>query len=168
MVKVLFDWDNPDLDYVYALKRGIKLIVFSVCRPLGIRFKYIEEIYTETDRHAKTIAKLNEMLGVETVFGIRDIVSDAKPNVVKYLKDSGQDVRRHVHIGFRGPDRKRLWFPPLIQSMDTWHYEIQYFNGIRVKLKEGELPIWHIDRPYRLATYIDFIYEMKGEEKRTQ
>jgi hypothetical protein len=109
--------------------------------------------------------KLNEMLGVETVFGIRDVVSDAKPYMVDYLKEHGQDVRKHVHIGKHGPNRIRTWEPPLTQSMDTWHFDVDYYDGHPPTLKEGELPIWHIDRPYRFGTYIDFIYEMKQKEK---
>jgi hypothetical protein len=49
--------------------------------------------------------------------------------------------------------------------VDTWDFEIKYYNGIKQELKEGELPVWHVDRPYRLVTYINFIYEMKGEKK---
>jgi len=167
-MKVLFDWDNPDLDYIYAMQRGIKPIVYSVCRVLHLRPKYVEEVYTETDKYVETVSKLNQMLGVETVFGIRDDVSKVKPRSVIYLREHEKDVRRHIHIGKRGPDRKRLWEPPLTQSMDTWHYDVDYYEGHKPILKEGELPIWHIDRPYRISTYIDFIYETKEKSKEKQ
>lgn len=52
--------------------------------------------------------------------------------------------------------------------MDSWDFEIKYFNGIKQPLKPGELPVWHIDRPYRIGTYINFIYEMKELEKRSE
>jgi hypothetical protein len=164
-MKVLFDWDLPSLDYMYTLKRGIKLIIYSVCCVLHLRPKFLDDIYIETDKNAIAIMKLNEMLGVETVFGIRDVVSDAKPYMVDYLKEHGQDVRKHVHIGKHGPNRIRTWEPPLTQSMDTWHFDVDYYDGHPPTLKEGELPIWHIDRPYRFGTYVDFIYEMKQKEK---
>jgi len=164
-MKVLIDWDNPNLDYMYAFKRGIKLILYSMCVLFHLRPKFLEDIYLETDKHIETIMKLNEMLGVETVFGIRDVVSDAKPYIINYLKEYNKDVRKHVHIGKYGPNRIRTWNPPLTQSIDTWDFEIKYYNGILQPLKEGELPIWHIDRPYRLSTYIKFVYEMKNREK---
>lgn len=158
--KVLFDWDNSDLDYIYAVQRGVKLIVYAVCKVLRLRPKYVEEIYTETDRYAEAVSKLNQMLGIETVFGIKDSVSKSKPRSVIYLKEH-DDVRRHIHIGKHGPSRQRLWEPPLTQSPDTWDFEIKYYKGLKPTLKEGELPVWHIDRPYRLATYISFVYETK-------
>jgi hypothetical protein len=164
-MKVLFDWDLPELDMKYCFSRGIKLVLFSFCTFLHLRPKFLEDIYLETDEYAKALIKLNEMLGVETVFGIRDVVSDAKPYMVNYLKDHNQDVRKHIHIGKHGPDRIRTWEPPLTQSMDTWDFEIKYYNGILQPLKDGELPLWHIDRPYRLQTYINFVYEMKNKER---
>jgi hypothetical protein len=162
MLRVLFDWDNPDLEPLYAVRRGVKLVVYGLCKLLGLRPGYVEEVYTETDRYAETIAKLNRMLGVETVFGVKDNVSEAKPSSLEYLRSSGHDVRRHIHIGKHGSGRRRLWEPPLTQSMATWHFDEDYYQGVRVELKEGELPIWHVDRPYRLATYIDFLYENGG------
>ena len=166
MMKILFDWDDPDLNWVNSLKRGIELIVYGLCKPFGIRFKFIEEIYTETDKYVMTITKLNRLLGIDTIYGIRDCVSENKPHSVIFLKNSGQDVRRHIHIGKKGLDRQRLWEPSLTQSINTWHFAEDYHNGIKIKLKKGELPIFHIDRPYRLSTYIDFLYENRSELKK--
>jgi hypothetical protein len=158
-MKVLFDWDDPDLEPLYALKRGVKLIVYAFCKFLGLRPKYVEEVYLETEEYAKAISKLNRMLGVETVFGIKDNVAEAKPSSLRYLRASGNDVRRHIHIGKYGSDRRRLWEPPLTQSMDTWHFDQDYHKGVKVELKRGELPIWHVDRPYWFISYVNFLDE---------
>ena len=165
-MRILHDWDDPDLYWIDAFKQGMKLLVYSACKLFHIRFSYIEDIYTQTDKYAETLVKLNSLVGVEGVFGIRDCVAEEKPNAVTYLKDSGQDVRKHIHILKKGPNRKRLWEPPLTQSMDTWHFDNDYYKGIKVKLKEGELPIFHVDRPSRLPTYIDFLYENRSELKK--
>jgi hypothetical protein len=166
-MKVLFDWDLPELDMKYCFSRGVKLILFSFCTFLHLRPKFLESIYLETDEYAKTLVILNEMLGVETVFGVRDVVIEAKPEMYEYLKKNARDVRVHRHIGKYGKDRKRTWEPPLNQSMDTWDFEIKYHNGIIQPLKEGELPVFHVDRPYRFSTYIRFIHDNRNNTTKT-
>jgi hypothetical protein len=47
--------------------------------------------------------------------------------------------------------------------MDTWDFDSDYHNGVEVKLKEGELPVFHVDLPYRLSTYIDYLYKHRSE-----
>jgi hypothetical protein len=137
--------------------------MYSVCKFFHIRIKYVEDIYTQTDKYVETLVKLNSLVGVEGVFGIRDCVAEEKRLTISYLKNSGQDVRRHIHVLKKGPNRKRLWEPPLNQSMDTWHFDSDYHNGVEVKLKEGELPVFHVDLPYRLSTYIDYLYKHRSE-----
>ena len=163
-MKVLFDWDSPNLSGKWAIRQGLYLIVYGALKFLGIGFP--KEIANETDNYVSTILKLNDMLGVEMVIGIRDPVKTAKAETVKKLRDKGYDVRRHVHIGENSdPNRQRLWEPPLNQTPHTWRYDVDYIAGKHVKLLPGELPIWHFDRPYHLKNYIDFLYnELRKKE----
>ena len=156
-MKVLFDWDNPNLSGKWAIRQGIYLIVYGVLKFLGVNFP--REIANETDDYASTILKLNDMLGVETVIGIRDPVKAAKTRTVEKMVEAGCDVRRHIHIGKNSdPNRQRLWEPLLKQTPHTWHYDIDYVAGKPMNLLPGELPLWHFDRPYHLKNYIDFLY----------
>ena len=160
-MKILIDWDQPNLSGSYAIKRGIKLIAYGICKKLNLRPKFVDEIYRETDEYAITISRLNELLGIYTIYGIRDSVKYEKNPTIEQLWKN--DVRRHIHIGENNdPDRQRLWEPALNQSKDTWHYDDDYYNGHEVTLKEGELPIFHVDRPFRLQTYIKYLYEHRA------
>lgn len=69
-MRILHDWDDPDLYWIDAFKQGTKLLVYSICKIFHIRFNYIEEIYTQTDKYAETLTKLNSLVGVEGVFEI--------------------------------------------------------------------------------------------------
>jgi len=161
-MKVLFDWDQPHLSGLYAIKRGIKLIVFGICKTLKLRPTYVEEIYRETDDYAQALSQINELCGIQTIYGIRDHVRIEKSDTIEKLKEKN-DIRRHTHIGEApDPNRTRRWEPPLQQTKDTWYYDEDYYNGHEVPLKEGELPVFHVDRPYRLQTYIKFLYEHRS------
>jgi len=158
---MLIDWDQPNLSGSYAIKRGIKLIAYGICKKFGLKPKFVEEIYKETDEYAITLSRLNELLGIYTIYGIRDNVKYEKNPTIEQLWKN--DVRRHIHIGENNdPDRQRLWEPALNQSKDTWYYDEDYYNGHEVTLKEGELPVFHVDRPFRLQTYIKYLYEHRG------
>jgi hypothetical protein len=161
-MKVLIDWDQPNLSSIYAIKKGIKLITYGICKWLHIRPKFVEEIYRETDEYMLTLSRLNELIGVQTIFGVRDNVKAVKEEVINKLPPT-DDVRRHIHLGHnRDPNRQRLWEPALQQTKSTWHYDEDYYHGHEVTLKEGELPVFHVDRPYRLQTYIKYLYEHRA------
>ncbi len=159
MKKVLIDWDNPNVGGSWAIRRGLNLIAYGILKGLRIS-KLPKEIEKETDDYALMILKINDMVGVETIVGIRDPVRSAKGTTVDAMVNAGYDVRRHIHIGDRAdPDRRRVWEPPLRQSPLTWHYDSDYVAGKPVKIPPGELPIWHFDKPYWMKYYIDFLYK---------
>lgn len=167
-LEVLFDWDDPNPNPVWSIKRGIKLILYGCFSLVHMRPKFLSDMYKETDEYAIAITKLNELLGVNMIYGVRDNVLKDKRSLIESFRASGRDVRRHVHIGEPpDPNRKRLWEPTLIQSMDTWHYDRDWIAGKKVQLREGEHPIWHFDTPYYFCGYIDFLYaKLKEEEKK--
>ena len=159
------DWDDPNIRGSWAIKKGVKLILYGILVLFRKTNWAPKEIMRETDDYAETMLKINDLLGIETVIGVRDSVKLAKIKTVEKMIEKGYDVRRHTHIGEPpDPNRQRLWDPPLHQTPHTWHYDIDYVAGNRVELLPGELPVWHIDRPHYLKHYIDFLYnEFKGE-----
>jgi hypothetical protein len=165
-LKVLFDWDTPDVDAFWCIKRGIKLFFFGCCNLFHIHPFFFRDMYEETDSYAIAITELNELLDVDTVYGITDDVAKEKKVLIDYLKSSGKDIHRHIHVGKYGFNRKRVWYPPLNQPKKTWHYDTDWMKGNRVPLEDGELPIWHIDARYLFEVYIDFLYENLKEKKK--
>ena len=110
-----------------------------------------------------TLIKLNKLCGVDQIFGIRDIIGDKYGEEINalYLAYDDLDVRQHIHIGEApDPNRIRLWWPPLLcQSPESWHFDTKYSKGEKVVLGYNERPIFHVDRPYHLALYIDYLFE---------
>jgi len=156
--RVLIDWDNPNIGGSWAIRKGLKLIVYGVLKGLGVK-SLPKEIERETDDYALMLLRINDMAGVETVVGVRDPVRSVKAETVEKMISLGYDVRRHAHIGEPpDPDRKRIWEPPLSQSPQTWNYDREYVAGNPVELAPDELPIWHVDTPYWAKHYVNFLY----------
>ena len=112
--------------------------------------------------YMRTLIKLNKLCGVDQIFGIRDIVDDRHKQEINALSFYyAIDVRRHIHIGENSdPDRIRTWWPPLLcQTPKTWHFDTKYSKGEKVVLGYNERPIFHVDRPFHLALYIDYLFE---------
>jgi len=167
VIKILHDYDEPFLSGKYAISRGLKLIIYGICRYLGIRPKLVESIYNETRENADTIIKLDKLVGVTPIMGIRDVVQQYYPNLMTELKRYGVDVRTHIHIGEApNPQRIRTWEP--IEGLEkitsnVWHYDKDHVLGKRPLLNRGEIPVWHVDRPNWLNHYVDFLYEVLVE-----
>ena len=167
-IRILHDYDEPHLRSYYAIKRGLKLLLYGVCKRLGLRLTIIEPIYNEVREYADTLIKLDKLVGVTSVMGIRDKVQEHYPEIMEELSEYCVDLRTHIHIGdIPDPNRIRTWEP--INKLENitsnvWHYDTDYVMGQRPKLKDGEIPIWHIDRPHFLKHYINFLYEVLVEE----
>lgn len=146
----------------------MKLLLYGIFKRLGFRFKFIEPIFDEVREYADTLIKLDKLVGVTPIMGIRDKVQDQFPDIMKELGEYGVDVRTHIHIGEPpDPNRIRTYEPlPGLEHItsNVWHYDTDYVSGNKPILKEGELPIWHVDRPDFLKHYINFLYEVLIEE----
>ncbi len=159
-LKVLHDWDEPVNGGSWYFLKGIKYMLYGICKFLGFPF-LVKDIAEEPKRTAILIAKLDKLTGVHGIFGIRDHVTKTYPDTVDELKSMRMEVRRHIHIGDRpDPNRKRLWDPPLNQPIRTWQYDADYISGSKVLLEEDELPIWHVnqDSSKNFNEYIKFLY----------
>jgi hypothetical protein len=162
-MRVLHDYDEPHLSAKYAIRRGLKLILYGISKYIGFKIKITEGIYNETRENADTIIKLDKLVGITPILGVRDKVQEYYPDIMDELNKYGVDVRTHIHIG-EAPDinRIRTWDP--IEGLEkissnVWHYDKDHVLKRRPKLKDGEIPIWHIDRPNWLKFYVDFLYE---------
>jgi hypothetical protein len=156
-LKVLIDYDHPQINRGWAWRRGRQLITYALRRKLGL-----EASNDETDDYLQTLIRLNKLCGIETAVGLRDVVEIEKPELRGMLEDSGVEVHSHIHLGENSdPNRQRKWNPPLNQSRATWHYDQDYVAGIHPRLRPGELPCFHADYPYLLSHYIKFLYEWK-------
>jgi hypothetical protein len=153
-MKVLHDYDSGGLGGYYALRRGIKLLIYALKRWLGVA-----DPGFETDRYLETMLKLDALCGVDSVVGLRDTVIFMNNHLPAMVMGYGAELHNHWHIGeVNDPDRKRFWNPPLNQPNKTWQYEVDWINGKALRLEPGELPIWHADYPYRFSDYVDFLY----------
>jgi len=163
-MRILHDHDDPYLRANYAIKRGVKLFIYGIFKHLGLKPKFLEPIYNEVREYADTIIKLDKLVGVTPIMAIREEVQDQFPDIMKELSEYGVDVRTHIHIGEPpNPNRIRTYAPldGLEQiSSNVWHYDTDYVSNQRPTLKEGEIPIWHVDRPQFLKHYIDFLYKV--------
>ncbi len=145
----------------------MRLFLYGIFKRLGLKPTFLEPIYNEVREYADTIIKLDKLVGVTPIMGIRDKVQDQFPEIMKELGENGVDIRTHIHIG-EIPDPNRIrTFEPLDGlehiSSNVWHYDTDYVSNQRPTLKEGEIPIWHVDRPQFLKHYIDFLYEVLVE-----
>jgi hypothetical protein len=167
-LKVLHDWDEPYNGGLWYFKKGIKYLLYAVCKQIGFP-NLIKEVAEEPKITAKLIAMIDEIAGIHGIFGIRDDVKKVYPDTISELENMNVEIRNHLHIGeYPDPTRKRLWQPSLNQPIRTWHYDTKYVSGNKLLLKNGELPIWHVneDSSKNFQEYIKFLYNVlcQGEE----
>ena len=167
-MKVLHDWDRLEIEGRWARSRGISLLLYCLSRKFNFlnRVKYVREnaakIEGEKLAYMATLIKLNKICGVRQIFGIRDIVKNKYREEINALNlKYGLDIRRHIHIGENSdPSRIRIWVPPLYgQTRESWHFDTKFARDETVVLGFNELPIFHLDRPYHLSLYIDYLFE---------
>ncbi len=166
---VLHDWDS---DTLYGKRILLQGIFSSVCilvvsfMPFLLRVRFVRDIHEKyranKRRYLDTLSKLDTLIGVTPIFGIRDTV------LAKYLDlKTYPNLRVHTHIGkVPDPNRVRTWDPPLNQPSYTWRYDMDYMSGKPVLLKSRDTyPVWHVDYPQHLSHYIDFLYAVICEGK---
>ena len=167
-MKVLHDWDRLEMDRGWARRRGISLLLYYLSRKFSFlnRIKYVRgnaaKIKGEKLAYMATLIKLNKMCGVHQIFGIRDLIRKEYDEEINALAlKYGVDIRRHIHIGENSdPNRIRMWIPPLyFQTRESWHFDTKFARGEKVVLKPDELPIFHLDHPYHLDLYIDYLFK---------
>ncbi len=166
---VLHDWDSDTLYGKRILLQGIlsSVIILAVTFiPFLLRVRFFRDIHekyrAKKRRYLDTLSKLDTLIGVTPIFGIRDTVLAKYPDLKTY-----PNLRVHTHIGKApDPNRVRTWNPPLNQPSYTWRYDMNYVMGKPVLLKSRDTyPVWHVDYPQHLPHYIDFLYAVICEGK---
>jgi len=160
-IHVLHDFDSPYLSGRYALKRGIQLVLYALSKKLKLlrRLSIVREVYEETRAYAETLAKLDRVAGVQAVFGLNRKVASVYPEFAEELEKYGAVTIEHWHE-LSGGISVSKWEPPIKQRRETWHYDQEFVaKGEDVlKLEPGEMPIFHVDYPYLLRYYVDWLY----------
>ncbi len=167
-MKILHNWDSLTIEGGWVRRRCISLLCywftrrFTFLQKIGWLRRNFENVRGEQLRYMETLIKLNRIVGVHGIFGIRDQIKKLHGKEIEELQAKYEiEIRRHVHIGgITDPERIRKWEPPLTQSPETWHFDVDWAKGKKVVLKTGELAIFHVDRPHYLHHYIDYLFEM--------
>lgn len=169
-MKVLHDWDEVSIRVDRSRRRGVSLLLYCLANKFpflkGYEFimKNTLKIEKEKIQHMETLIKLDLIAGITPIFGIRDEVRERHRKRIDELERIyNVDIRRHIHIGEPpDPNRKRLWEPPLSKDV-SWRFENDYINGI-ARARENEIPVFHVDYPYNIKYYIDFVFEKMIED----
>ena len=174
MIEVLHDWDEIPIRVDWARKRGISLLAYCLANkfPILKKIQVISEnskkIELEKLEYMETLAKLDYIAKIKPIYGIRRDVRNRYRDPIEMIRsDYDLDVRLHVHVGEPpDPRRIRLWVPPLSKKVSR-HFDTEYIAGKRGGVDESEIPVFHVDYPYQLKNYIDYIYEeiTKGEDE---
>jgi hypothetical protein len=155
-IKILHDFDNPHLSGSYALRRGLKLIIYALSKKIPLLRRWVKEIYAETYSNCRTLATLDKLLGIDSRFGLKDEVLKAFPQLDRELAEMGFHVHRHFHIS---RDDVR-WDPPLDVEKTSWFFD-QAFGRQREIAERAKWAVFHADYPYLLPVYIDFLMQAR-------
>jgi len=158
VLKVLHDFDNPYLSGGYALKRGFQLILYALSRKMRFLRRFCKRIYEENVEYARTLNYLDQLLGIDSIFGINDRVQVVFPNLREELEGGGGRTVRHWHVS----KDEVHWEPELNVPRSQWWYDREYSEGKRTT-KSGEWIVFHCDYPYLLPAYIRCIHELSNE-----
>lgn len=156
-IMILHDFDNPYLSGNYALRRGLKLIIYALSKKIPLLRGWVRDIYAETYSNCKTLAALDKLLGLDSRFGLKPEVLEAFPGLDKELEEMGFHTHRHTHIS---RDDVR-WEPPLGVEKDAWFFD-QTFNRNHEIPEHLRWAVFHADYPHLLPTYMDFLLQARA------
>jgi hypothetical protein len=160
-INILHDFDSPYLSGKYALRRGVQLVLYALSKKIRFfrKLTIVKEVYNETWSYAITLAKLSKIAGIQAIFGINRNLNLINPEISSELEKYGAKVIEHWHDILDGVSVSK-WNPPITQRKKTWHYDIEFVcKGKKIfKLKPGEMAIFHVDYPYLLSHYINWLY----------
>jgi hypothetical protein len=156
-IRVLHDFDNPYLSGRYALRRGLKLIIYALSRKVPLFRRWVREIYAETHDNCKTLAAIDKLVGVKSNFGLKDEVVKAFPQLSAELREMGFPVHRHMHYSRTAVS----WDPSLDVEPQSWFFDQRYAST-------GEIPpdtkwaVFHADYPQLMPAYVSFLGKAIG------
>jgi len=156
-IRVLHDFDSPYPSGKYALRRGVRLVVYAVSKKVPLLRRLVEDIYAEAYSNCRTLATIDKLLAVDSRFGLREEILKAFPGLDKELAAMGFSVHRHYHVS---RDDVR-WEPPLDVEKDAWFFDQEFdqHHEINEHLKWA---VFHADYPQLLSAYIDFLLRARS------
>jgi len=154
--KVLHDFDSPFLSGRYALKRGLRLIIFALSKKLPFIKPIVKDVYAECYEYCLTLARLDRLAGVDSVFGLKKEIEDEFPDLKRRLEGMGFSVHTHIHLS----KTNVVWDPPLAVDSKYWFFDQLYARG---EIKADERTKWavfHADYPHLFMHYVRFLKEL--------
>lgn len=156
-LRILHDFDNPYPSGRWALKRGISLILYAISRWVPPLQRWCSEVYLENYEYAKTLAQLDVLLGIHSLFGINRRVIRIFPNLRRDLL--GMDIKDEAIVDHWHVSAHEVhWHPTLIVPKEDWFFDQDWSKGRRI-LPSGQYAVFHADYPYLLSSYIDFLWK---------
>ena len=129
-IRVLHDYDNPYPRRSTAIRLGVKLLLYGLLNKIGIKINFINEIYDLARQELDLMIKLDKIIGIYSIIGIKKGIELSYPSIFDELIKYDVDVRHHYHEGDRmDPKRIRRWEPPLDLPIYTWNYDKSYVSG---------------------------------------
>jgi len=161
-ILIVHDWDFPLYKRRTCLKRAFWLIVYALFgRSKRVREKMPKWMLEEKHGYALALIKIDRYFGVNSIFGLTKEVKEHFPLVESEISTLGFEVRDHYHVRQREVGRGR-WRPPIEMSGENMVYDRLYsLQGKRELPREGESVVWHVDHPFNLQYYIEFLERCK-------
>lgn len=98
------------------------------------------------------LAKLDELVGLESHFGIKDEVLNAFPTLASEIRNHGFQVHRHFHFSKESVG----WDPELDVQRESWFFD-QLYSRDRNVPDTVSWVVFHADYPFLIGAYVDFL-----------
>jgi len=158
-MKVLHDFDTPFLSGSYALKRGLRLVVYAASKKLPFLRPFVRDVYEECRNYCLTLARLDKLIGLKAAFGLREDVEKEFPDLRRKLEEMGFAVHRHVHV----TRANVVWDPPLDVEPQYWFFDQRYAAGGLKIDNETKWAVFHADYPHVFEHYVRFLEESRSK-----
>ena len=165
LVTIVHDFDFPISKRRTSLKRAFWLIAsWLIGNRKGLIKRMPVWFAREKYAFALALAEIDKLYGVNAIFGLTEEAREVFPELPQLLKEMGFEVRHHYHI-----EKKTLgrgaWDPPLEMKPENMIYDRLYSLANRRDMpKLGEAVVWHVDHPYNLPKYLEFLERAKQEK----
>ena len=161
-MKILHDYDNAYPSGRWALRRGCQLVLYALSRKFSFLRRYCEDVYDECFQYAETLARLDNLLGIRSIFAFKDGAFSRKDfkrlsTVTELVSASGHEMRKHWHVS----KVEVHWEPELNIPRQDWWFDKNYAKQT-VQRPKGDYAVFHADYPELLGHYIRFLSEMKA------
>jgi len=157
-IRVLHDFDSPFLSGRYALRRGLRLMMFALSKKLPFLRPFVKDIYAECYSYCLTLARLDKLIGLKSAFGLKREVEKEFPGLRGMLEEMGFAVHEHAHLS----KTNVVWDPPLDVDPQYWFFDQGYASGDLSPTKETRWAVFHADYPHLLDVYIKFLAESRS------